>query len=75
MITLLRIVGSIYMLAFAAGCAVQVVMAIRTGHIQTRHGVFRRKSRPIARWAWTANSLFWACLFAGFVVWGWRDLL
>jgi hypothetical protein len=51
-------------------------MAIRTGHIQTRHGVFRRKSRPIAYWAWTANSLFWACFFAGFVVWGWwRDLL
>jgi hypothetical protein len=42
-VTLLAIVGSIYMLAFAAGCAVQVVMAIRTGHIQTRHGVFQEK--------------------------------
>jgi hypothetical protein len=75
MITFIRIVVSIYFLAFATGCAMQVVVALRTGRIDTRHGVFRRKNRPIAYWAWTANSLFWACFFALAVAYGWRDLL
>jgi len=74
-ITFIRIVASIYFLAVATGCAMQVVAALRTGQIDTRHGVFRRKSRPIGFWVWTANSLFWACFFALGLAYGWRDLL
>jgi len=75
MFTVFRILVSLYLLAFAVGCVMQVVASLRTGQIDTRHGVFRRRVSPIAYWLWTANSLFWGCLFGCFLVWAWRDLL
>jgi|SoiMethySBSTD1v2_1073268.scaffolds.fasta_scaffold366840_3 hypothetical protein len=66
-----RILFTLYFLWFAAACAIQVVTALRTGRIDHRGYVFRRKQRPIVYWVHVvlgscmALFLFFltACLF------------